>query len=203
MKRFQDENKFLGNFANEILVKCPKCDSKSAVKREYKEGCNCGRCYAAVFECKHCFYKLNEPVYQYIAYGKSYCNHCFEKYEFESQPLKEKPEKYKAKCPHCNFQEEWKPKIKEVLQNSKANDGLVTDTWYNLPLWFQKEVDGEIFWAYNQEHIDYLERYIGADLRERNSKINYSSSLVARLPKFVKEAKNREKLLKIIERWKK
>ncbi|MBF7090105.1 hypothetical protein IUY40_00930 [Flavobacterium sp. ALJ2] len=203
MKRFQDENRFLGNFTNEILVKCPKCDSKSAVKRENKIGCECGRCYSAVFECKHCFYKLKEPVYRYIAYGKAHCNHCFEKYEYESQLLKEKPEKYKAKCPHCNFQEEWKPKTKEVLQNSKVNDGLVTDTWYNLPLWFQKEVDGELFWAYNQEHIDYLERYIGADLRERNSKINYSSSLVSRLPKFVKEAKNREKLLKIIEKWKK
>lgn len=203
MKRFQDENKFLGNFSNEVFVKCPKCDSKSTVKREKKIDCECGRCYTEIFECKCCFYKLKEPVYQYIAYGKVYCNHCFEKYEFESQPLKECPEKYRAKCPHCNFQEEWKPKIKKVLQRVALNDGLVRDTRYNLPLWFQKEVDGELFWAYNQEHIDYLERYIGADLRERNSKANYSSSLVARLPKFVKEAKNREKLLKIIEKWKK
>ncbi|MCC9073616.1 hypothetical protein LNQ49_18720 [Flavobacterium sp. F-65] len=203
MKRFQDENKFLGYFSNEVLVQCPKCDCKSAVKREKKIGCECGRCFTTVFECKHCFYRLEAPVYQYIAYGKAYCNHCFEKYEFESQPLKECPEKYRAKCPHCSFQEEWKPKIKKVLQNSKINDGLIKEEWYNLPLWFQKEVDGNVFWAYNQEHIDYLERYIGASLRERNSKINYSSSLVSRLPKFVKEAKNREKLLKIIEKWKK
>lgn len=203
MKRFQDENKFLGSFANEILVKCPKCDSKSAVKRENKIGCECGRCYTTVFECKHCFYKLAEPVYQYIAYSRVYCNHCFEKYEFESQPLNNKPETYRVKCPHCNFQEEWKPKIKEVLQNSNINDGLEKEQWYNFPLWFQKEVDGNIFWVYNQEHIDYLERYIEANLRERNSKANYTSSLVARLPKFVKEAKNREKLLKIIEKWKK
>lgn len=203
MERFQDENQFLGSFANEVFVKCPKCESKAAVKRELTSGCNCGRCYTTVFECKHCFYKLDKPVYQYIAYGNPYCNNCFEKYEFESQRLKEKPERYKAKCPHCSFKEEWEPKVKEVLQNSEVEDGLVREQYYNFPLWFQKEVNGNIFWAYNQDHIDYLERYIKAGLRERNSKVNYNSSLVSRLPKFVKEAKNREKLLKILEKWKK
>ncbi|MEO8533582.1 MAG: hypothetical protein ABI441_07525 [Flavobacterium sp.] len=207
MERFQDENKFLGSFANEILVECPKCDSRSAIKRErqIQAECKCGSCYSysTVFECKHCFYKLEEPVYQYIAYGNPYCNHCFEKYEFKSQLLKDKPGKYRAKCTHCNFQEEWKPKIKKVIQSTKVQDGLITDEWYNFPLWFQKEVSGNVFWAYNQEHISYLEKYIKASLRERNSKINFSTSLVTRLPKFVKEAKNREKLLKIIEKWKK
>ncbi|MDA6071354.1 hypothetical protein NJT12_17175 [Flavobacterium sp. AC] len=203
MERFQDENKFLGSFANEILVKCPKCDSKSMVKKEPVSECKCGHCHTKVFECKHCFYKLKKPIYQYVGYGKVYCNNCFEKYEFESQSLKEKPEKYKAKCPHCNFQEEWKPKIEEFLQNSKVVDGLAKEKYYNLPLWFQKEVNGDIFWAYNEEHINYLERYIKADLRERNNNGGYHMTMVSRLPKFVKEAKSREKLLKILEKWKK
>ncbi|GIQ59896.1 hypothetical protein ACHRVW_19235 [Flavobacterium collinsii] len=203
MKRFQDENKFLESFLHEVLVQCPKCDAKAKVKNKLSEECKCGHCYTKVLECKHCFYKLDKPVYQYIAYGKAYCNQCYEKYEFKSQLLKEKPEKYKAKCPHCNFQEEWKPKIQEVLQNSNSNDGLVKEQWYNLPLWFQIEVDKHIFWAYNKQHMEYLERYIGAGLRERNPGMNFGSSLVSRLPKFVKEAKNREKLLKILEKWKK
>lgn len=206
MKRFQDENKWLGSFANEIFVKCPKCDSKSIItcSKSNKIDCKCGKCYdySNVFECKHCFYKLEEPVHHYIAYGNPYCNNCYEKYEFESQPLKEKPESYKTRCPHCNFQEEWKPKIRELLQKAKNDDGLERESWYNLPLWFQKEFDGRIFWAYNLDHIDYLEKYIGADLRERNSKVNYTSTLVARLPQFVKAAKNREKLLKILKKWK-
>jgi hypothetical protein len=202
MERFQDENKWLGSFYNEILVRCPKCESKAAVKEELKEKCECGRCHNMVFECKSCFYKMKELVYQYIAYGNPYCNNCFEQFEFESQLLKEKPESYKTKCPKCHFQEEWRPKIKEIFKNEKIDDGLVREVWYNLPLWYQKEFDGKIFWAYNFDHIDYLERYIGADLRERNSKMNVSSSLVARLPQFVKAAKNREKLLKILKKWK-
>ncbi|WP_428229237.1 hypothetical protein [Flavobacterium sp.] len=201
MKRFQDENKFLGSYDYEILVKCPKCESKSSVKRQFDKDCKCGKCTIQVFECKKCFHKLEELVSQYVAYGKPYCNKCFKKFEFESQVLKEIPEKYKTKCPHCNFQEEWKPKIREILQKPK-DDGLKKDRWFNLTLWFQKEVSGNIFWAYNVDHIQYLERYIEAGLRERNSKINFSASLVARLPKFVKAAKNREKLLKIVEKWK-
>ncbi|MDP5200538.1 hypothetical protein [Flavobacterium sp. DG2-3] len=202
MERFQDENKFLGNFYSEILVKCPKCESKATVKKELKENCECGKCHNMVFECKNCFHKLKEPVYLYIAYGKEYCNNCFEKFEYQSQPLKEKPLMYKTKCPHCDFQEEWKTKSYRIKEESKLDTGLVKDVWYNLSLWFQKEFDGSIFWAYNLDHIDYLERYIGADLRERNSKANYTSSLVARLPQFVKAAKNREKLLKILKKWK-
>ncbi|BFM44670.1 hypothetical protein CFS9_33110 [Flavobacterium sp. CFS9] len=203
MKRFQDENKFLESFVNEILVKCPKCDSKAKIKSKLSEGCECGHCYTKVFECKDCYLKLDSPVYQYIAYGKAHCNQCYEKYEFRSQPLKEKPNKYKTKCPHCNFQEEWKPKVEKVLKNSKKDNGLVREHYYNLPLWFQKEVGTAIFWAYNQQHIDYLGRYIEAELRERNNKGSGNGTVVSRLPKFVKEAKNREKLLKIIEKWKK
>ena len=205
MERFQDENKWLGHFANEIFVRCPKCECKSSIIRnKIKRNCKCGECYdySNVFECKHCFYKLEKQVYQYIAYGNPYCNNCFEKYEFESQALKEKPEKYRVKCPHCGFHEELKPKIKELLQNAKIDDGLARENWYNLPLWFQKEIKGNIFWVYNYEHIMYLEKYIKADLRERNNNGSGNGTMVSRLPKFIKEAKNREKLLKILEKWK-
>lgn len=202
MERFQDENKWLGSFYNEILVKCPKCESKATVKQELIEKCECGKCHNMVFECKKCFYKLKEIVYQYVAYGKEYCSNCFEKFEYQSQPLKEKPLTYKTKCPHCDFQEEWKTKAYRVKVKSKLDNGLAKDMWYGLTLWFQKEFDGSIFWAYNLDHIDYLERYIGADLRERNVKGSYNSTLVSRLPQFVKAAKNREKLLKILKKWK-
>lgn len=202
MERFQDENKWLGSFYNEILVKCPKCESKAAVKEELKEKCECGKCHSMVFECKNCFYKIKEPVYQYIAFGKEYCNNCFEKFEYQSQPLKEKPLTYKTKCPHCNFQEEWKTKTYRVKEESKLDNGLVREMWYDLPLWFQKEFDGNIFWAYNLDHIDYLERYIKADLRERNNKGSYNGTMISRLPQFVKAAKNREKLFKILKKWK-
>jgi hypothetical protein len=189
MERFQDENKFLKSFDDEILVKCPECKSKATIKGKLKENCKCGKCKLMYFECKQCFSTPKPPIYKYVAYGKIYCSNCFEKFEFKSQAFKIKPLLYKTRCPHCNFREEVKPKIHEIKIESKPENGLVRDKWYNLPLWFQKEVGDNIFWAYNMNHINYLERYIEAGLRERNSKVNYNSSLVAHLPKFVKSAK--------------
>jgi hypothetical protein len=87
-----------------------------------------------------------------------------------------------------------------VLDSDKS---LQRESAFNAEIWYQKEFDQSIFWAYNLEHIDYLERYIKADLRERNNNGSGNGTMVSRLPKFVKEAKNREKLLKIIEKWKK
>lgn len=206
MERFQDENKYLGDFNNQIFVKCPKCEGKAVVKLEYtdeykKENYN-AIIYHPIFECKQCFYKLNELIYQYVAYGNTHCSNCFEYYEFESQILNAEPQKNKAKCPHCNFQEELEPKIKQVLKNRRIFDGLRREQWYNFPLWFQKEFNGEVFWAYNLDHIDYLERYIKADLRERNNRGSGNGTMASRLLQFVKAAKNREKLLKILKKWK-
>nr|WP_294780215.1 hypothetical protein [uncultured Flavobacterium sp.] len=197
MERFQDENKYLGHFNDEFTVKCPKCGSKAVVICKTKEDY-----LVMVFECKKCFCQPDRAIPKYVAYGKKYCSNCFEKFEFESQALKIKPLTYKTTCPHCKFQEEGKFKIYEIVKKTEFGDGLKRERYYNLPLWFQKEVDGNLFWAYNRDHIDYLERYISAGLRERNSKMNLSSSLVAHLPQFVKAAKNREKLLKILKKWK-
>lgn len=203
MERFQDENKFLGSFANEIFVKCPKCNSKSVVKKELVTGCKCGRCYTKVFECKECYYSIKERTVKYRAYVDTYCCNNEDKIKFESQLLNEKPDKIKLKCAVCNEVKEFKPKIIEVPFAFDTDDSVARENYFNAELWYQKEFDKSIFWAYNQEHIDYLEKYIKADLRERNNNRGYHMTMVSRLPQFVKEAKNREKLLKILEKWKK
>ncbi|MBW1655886.1 hypothetical protein [Flavobacterium quisquiliarum] len=200
MERFQDENKWLGHFYNEIFVKCPKCESKGVLK-EIPRNCECGKCTTMTFECKSCFHKIDEPVYQYKALGKHYCSNCYEKFDYESQIFKERPEMYQVKCPHCSFNEEIKPAILRTRKEPQK-DGLVREPWHNLQLWFQKEVRGNVFWVYNQEHLVYLEKYIKADLRERNNNGSGNGTMVSRLPKFIKEAKNRGKLLKILEKWK-
>ncbi|WP_170172501.1 hypothetical protein [Hymenobacter rigui] len=46
----------------------------------------------------------------------------------------------------------------------------------------------------------YLEQYIGAKLRERNQP-RYMT-MVEQLPQFIKSAKNRDALLKLLERMK-
>jgi hypothetical protein len=53
--------------------------------------------------------------------------------------------------------------------------------------------------AYNEAHLQDLKAYIGASHRERRPD-GWKWSMVTRLPKWVKSAKNRDALLKSIER---
>ena len=50
----------------------------------------------------------------------------------------------------------------------------------------------------NLEHLDFLERYVESDLRERVPNIN--KSLASRLPQWIKSSKNRGEVLKGISR---
>jgi hypothetical protein len=50
-----------------------------------------------------------------------------------------------------------------------------------------------VLWAYNAEHLDFLEEYVRASIREREP--NRNASLASRLPAWLKSAKNREAVL--------
>ncbi|MGX7668210.1 hypothetical protein [Flavobacterium pedocola] len=207
MKRFEDENIRLWKFFDATAVKCPNCGKQGVVKQKVSlEKCpKCGDANCPnrrVFECSHCFHSITESKTLYEVYAKVYCSGCFEKYEVTAEKTSKEVETLKVRCPHCKHQETVKPKLKAVEAEFKLNAKMAAEPYFDLELWYQQEFKGNLFWALNREHMDYLERYIAADLRERNAKGNGGLTLVARLPKFVKEAKNRDRLLKIIEKWK-
>lgn len=67
-------------------------------------------------------------------------------------------------------------------------------------MWLQTEVKGNLFWAYNREHLAEIENFVASDLRKSQPNGHYTKSMVAWLPKFIIEAKNREAILKAIRR---
>lgn len=72
--------------------------------------------------------------------------------------------------------------------------GSPEDPFLDLPLWLATSVGGETLWAFNAEHLDLLESYVSASLRERvPDRKQYS--LVEKLPAWVKSAKNRDAVL--------
>lgn len=81
--------------------------------------------------------------------------------------------------------------------------------WYvdervTLPLWLSTSVGDEELWAYNAEHLDLLEAYVSADLRERVLERRHDmTTMVERLPPWLKAAKNREAVLAGIARLRK
>jgi len=80
-----------------------------------------------------------------------------------------------------------------------------TDGYFGFNLWLQTDCIGNSLWAFNQKHLQFLESYVGANLRERTKDDKWgwsNSSLASRLPKWLKSAKNRDLILKAIHELK-
>ena len=111
-------------------------------------------------------------------------------------------------CLNCGMTKDWKGKVvgwqiyngaKEGSQNYLIIGGNF-DWYFQEQLWLQIECCNETLWAYNERHLRFIENYVAAKLRQRIPNIN--KSLTSRLPKWMKQAKNRAEILKAIEKLK-
>ena len=83
----------------------------------------------------------------------------------------------------------------------RARIGDATDPWFGAALWLQDRVAGHVLWAWNAEHVDLIEAYVGATLRTRPHRPRPApASLLERLPPWVKAAGNREEVLAALTR---
>jgi hypothetical protein len=111
--------------------------------------------------------------------------------EFAKLPTR-KLEKFRNKfsaprrliCLSCVHRDSWK--------GTQILTGASIDWYFRLPLWLQISCCGETLWAYNQKHLEMLENYVAAKLRERRN------SFLSKLPKWLKSAKNCDEVLKAI-----
>lgn len=80
--------------------------------------------------------------------------------------------------------------------------GEATDPDFGLPLWLQAETRHGRLWAYNPEHLEFIRQFVQASLRERAPWYAHAKrmTLIARLPTWIKSAKNRREVLRCIER---
>lgn len=76
--------------------------------------------------------------------------------------------------------------------------GGAIDPYFHLPLWLTVNCCDNTLWAYNYEHLDFLERHVQAKLRERNISEMANKSLGSRLPKWMTSKKHREVILKAL-----
>ena len=70
------------------------------------------------------------------------------------------------------------------------------------PLWLRTGTRHGELWAYNLQHLDLIRRFVAADLRERAPwyDTGQKMTLVARLPAWTKSAKNRDEVLRAVDR---
>ncbi|WP_051866302.1 hypothetical protein [Streptosporangium roseum] len=99
----------------------------------------------------------------------------------------------RLRCRECGY-------FKDEMVGSAVVGGPV-DPFFQRPVWLQASCCGHVLWAYNVRHLDLLEAYVAAKLRERGDLVAWApASLVERLPTWLKTAKNRAEVLRTIGR---
>ena len=177
------------SYADEYLVECPKC-SRSATVTNKQNGPD-----LACSNCNH-YEKANDLKRFNISVSRN-CDNCGKHFEKTIPFSKEPVTQITIPCPHCGIARTFKPKNEEthLVYHSK---GAVQDPIFNLPLWLQTSVRGNLFYANNRRHLEHIRDYVDSKLRERQT-LEYTT-MVERLPNFIKSAKNREHVLKGIEK---
>ena len=94
-------------------------------------------------------------------------------------------------CHTCGHSFVWKPPL--VIHSVRDWDKV-------LPLLLQTKCCSKNLWAFNAAHLEFIERYSQAFIRERTSSSN--ASLASRLPQWIKAAKNRDSILKAMKKLK-
>jgi endogenous inhibitor of DNA gyrase (YacG/DUF329 family) len=191
---FRDEGHTLGHFLSPIYVHCPNCAEKARITQAGE-----GAGTEVKLHCPHCHF-TQEPERTYDREVKVYCPDCGYRIEHFQKGVKEIEEEIAVKCPACQHTHAYKPNYWDASWRTQSRDEA-TDPFFHLPLWLSGTVKKQTFWAYNYEHLDYLRRYISAKLRVRSGKSH--SSMVEKLPPWMSSKKNRDDLIRLIEKLEK
>ncbi len=183
-------------YMKEFAVECPRCKRDALVTTG---GWNWEE--TAKLTCANCMHaEKAADLVRYKLIVKRHCDNCGKEFETVIPDQKEKVEQITLPCPHCGVTRTYEPRNDKYLTGYKVN-GKATDPIFGLPLWFQADVRGDLFWAYNRDHLKEIKSYVASKLRERQT--NTHTTMVERLPNFIKDSKNRERIVKVIERLEK
>jgi hypothetical protein len=97
-------------------------------------------------------------------------------------------------CTVCSYSKDWQG-------TSVGIGGYACDGYFGLSLWLQTELSDGILWFHNLRHLQYVEAFVRATVRERRTDLHgcRNASVISRLPNWVKAAKNRRHILKAID----
>jgi hypothetical protein len=113
-------------------------------------------------------------------------------------------QRWRMSCLSCGYHDE-----RTGLDGRKYYSGArgeVRDPLFDIPLWLQAECcGGKLLWAYNLEHLAFLESFVAAKIRERSDAVRSGDfgrrmTMVAKLPAWLKSAKHRDEILRAIAR---
>ncbi|MDC7685000.1 hypothetical protein PQU92_17075 [Asticcacaulis sp. BYS171W] len=100
-------------------------------------------------------------------------------------------------CSACGHNRDVEPRDARVTTYPPTNN-----LCNGLSLWYDIESRHGRFYAYNDAHLDHIATYIASNLRQMAPSPTgvRNASITSRLPLWVKQAKNRTEVLKLIDK---
>lgn len=196
MRRFKDDHfmRYSSYYTAKtcgISVVCPKCTKEALIK------------YAAdddsviKLQCLSCAYRNEKIIQIEKVSATAYCPSCLLTFRLD---LEEKDANYKKlniKCPHCGTYAAGE--VKSVNSGYSHYDFIEKngrDKYFEAELYYFADFKGKPLWAMSREHLAYLTKYVSSDLREGSCLKTADHAL----PAYIKSAKNRDVILKILEK---
>ena len=174
-----------------MQVKCPKCQGLGII---VADGDNVN------FKCTSCNHQksYDRTIYRYDVHNQ--CINCGRYYRVDIE--NEEKQHFSAlnvACPYCGteMQGEVHKTAESFLYTADIHDGR--EPYFGLELWFLTSFHGKPVWALNRKHLEYLIKYLSADLRVKPSNV-IGMSQSDHLPTFMKTAKNRERIVKLLKK---
>lgn len=153
------------DFADEVLVCCPKCGGKGLVQAKDFDEHNIDKSANSIrFICYACFYNQKWSSIPKIPISKNSKG--------------------------------------EVLYSTIRYVNAACDPYFGYSVWLYAIYKTHLIWAYNEAHLQFITEFIAAPLRARNHHDNQNRSIGSRLPKWMTAAKQREKILKVLQQIK-
>jgi DNA-directed RNA polymerase subunit RPC12/RpoP len=191
--RYNGAATVIHSYKTEFIVECPRCKHAAFITASNPWFLNDGK-----LNCSHCSYcEKAVDMIRYKVSVKVYCADCGTLINKVIPHSKEKVNDLAISCSNCGSTEVYRARNDEYIISYNIA-GLGLDPIFHLPLWLQENIRGNLLWAYNRSHLHDIKEYVEAKLHERQT--TRYTTMVEKLPTFIKEAKNREAILKAIEK---
>lgn len=179
-------------FKGGLDVRCPVCSGHGILKATKTE---------ASFICESCSHNEKVSLMCVRCDVHNVCEQCGRYYRVDVvDPRQKHFNMLKVACPHCRHMMTGRVHRTVLAEYSYLPEIRAgRDPWLGLELWFLTWFKGKPVWAVNREHLNWLIEFIAADLRRPKNKypLREQSDL---LPTFMKTARNRDHIVKILKR---
>lgn len=197
--RASEPNGFLITLPDPVWVECPRCGKPARIARKphrYRWGAPTN------LTCSHCAYRHEDAeLFRTLNANRvrpqswhPRCAKCGgDKFDFSNSTIARHADTImmKTHCLGCGASNEFPARG----AFARIRDGH--DHCFGRPLVLRAEYGRRLVWAYNLHHIELLENWIEADLRERSLNAHYMT-MAARLPRWMKVAHARKPVLRAL-----